>query len=424
MTGTLLVAPNQPGAYGSIGDAISAAAADGAVVAVSPGTYYEALFVNDRNVTIVAAQGPGTVTIDASASATYPTVSCGRGRLELRDLTLKAGGAPVARAAERAKLIMIGCTLSAGTNYAITVSNRSEFTLTRCTVTGGRSGLVVEESLGTVDGCGFTDISEDGIIVRAGSNPTIHASTIARCGNNGILVERSTPTIEDCEISLISGTGVAVTDQSAPVLRRCRIRDTRGPAASFGPGCRGTVEQCTTENTASPAIAIAVGAEVQDRTSGRPPAVVAAVLLMIPTALTWFVAGIGWIVVTWRLEGDFLFLFWILAVFIVALCMLLVAMTVSGIRHAWRGWSNMLRIPAGFTAGLFVVTLVVLLAQGKLSYQPTMLTPLVVGALAGIAAGLINSRPAKKWLAGGFERRRAELHQKRAGGPTAKASQD
>jgi hypothetical protein len=421
MTETLLVSATQPDAYRSIGDAL-AAATDDAVVSVSPGTYYEALFVNDRNITVVAAQGPGTVIIDASA-ATFPTVSCSRGRLTLGDLTLKAGGGPVVRAGERATLTMTGCTLSAGTDSAITVSNRSEFTLTRCTVTGGRSALVVEESLGTVDGCAFTDFTEDGIIVRAGSNPTIRASTVARCGSNGIAVERATPTIEDCDISQITGTGVAVTEQSAPVLRGCRIHDTRGPAASFGPGCRGTVEKCTTENTASPAIAIAPGAEVQDRSSGRPPAVVAAALLMIPTALTWFAAGIGWIVVTWRLEGDFLFLFWILAVFIVALCMLLVAMTVSGIRHAWRGWSNMLRIPAGFTAGLFVLTLVVLLVQGKLSYQPTMLTPLVVGGLAGISAGLINSRPAKTWFAGGFERRRAELHQKRAGRPATKASQ-
>lgn len=412
MTATRLVAPGQEGAYPTIGEALSGAP-DGVVVSIGPGTYYEALFVNDRHVTLVAAQGPGTVMIDASAAA-YPTASVSRGRLEMRDLTLKAGAGPVARAAENAALTLTGCTLTAGTEYGVTVSNRSEFTLTRCTVTGGRSALVVEESQGTVDGCAFTDVTEDGIVVRAGASPVIRASTVARCGTNGIAVAHAAPTVEDCEISQVNGAGVAVTEQGAPVLRGCRIHDTRGPAASFAPGCRGAVDKCTTENTATPAIAVAPGAEVQGPASGRPPAVVAAALLMVPTALTWFAAGIGWFVVTWRLEGDFLFLFWILAFFIVALCMLLVAMTVSGIRHAWRGWSNMLRIPGGFTAGLFLVTLVVLIAQGKLSYQPTMLTPLVVGALAGLATILINGRPAKAWLAGGFERRRAELQQKKA----------
>jgi hypothetical protein len=413
VTETLLVSPDQPGAYGSIGDALGAAPA-GSVVSVDPGTYYEALFVNDREITVVAAQGPGTVTIDASA-ATYPTVSCNRGRLELRDLTLKAAGGPGVRADDRATLTMTGCTLSAGTNYAITVSNRSEFTLTGCTVTGGRGGLVVEESAGTVDGCGFAEFSEDGIVVRAGSNPAIRASTITRCGNHGIAVDGATPTIEDCEISQLNGVGVAVTNQSAPVLRRCRVHATRGPAVSLGPGCRGTVEECTTENTATPAIAVAAGAEVVGRRSGRPPVVVAAVLLMIPAALTWLVAGIGWLVVTSRLEGDALFLFWILAVFILALCLLLVAMTISGMRHAWRGWSNLLRIPAGVTAALFALALIGLIVRRSISYEPTMVTPLVVGGLAGVAMVLLTSAPAKKWFAGGFERRAAELHQKRAG---------
>lgn len=259
MTRTLLVSPNQPGAYPSIGDAL-AAATDDAVVSVSPGTYYEALFINDRAITLVAAQGPGTVIIDASA-ATYPTVSCNRGRLELRDLTLKAGDAPTVIAGERATLTMTGCELSAGFGAAISVSNRSEFTLTRCKVTGARYGLVVEDADGTVEGCEFADLSEDGIIVRIGAAPTIRTTTVTRCGNRGIYIyQHGRPTIEACEISQTAGTGVAVAHQSAPVLRRCRIRDTRGPAVSFGRGCQGSVEECTTENTGVPAIEIAEGA--------------------------------------------------------------------------------------------------------------------------------------------------------------------
>ncbi|MFV2018496.1 right-handed parallel beta-helix repeat-containing protein [Micromonospora sp. LOL_023] len=269
MTRTLSVCPDQPGAYPSIGDAL-AAADDDSVVAVAPGIYYEALFVNDRRITVVAAQGAGTVTIDASSGA-YPTVSVDGGVVELRDLVLRAGDAP-AVAASRTTLIMGGCQLHAGFGAGVTVGSRSSFTLTRCTVTGARYGLVVEDADGTVDGCEFTDIGEDGVIVRIGAAPTIRATSITGCGNRGVYVyQYGRPTLETCEISRTGGAGVAVAHQSAPILLRCRIRDTRGPAVSFGRGCRGSVEHCSTENTAEPAIEVADGAEptIVTGTAGR-----------------------------------------------------------------------------------------------------------------------------------------------------------
>lgn len=57
-------------------------------------------------------------------------------------------------------------------------------------------------------------------------------------------------------------------------------------------------------------------------------------------------------------------------------------------------------IPATFTFGLFAISLVSLLVQGKLTFQPTMVTPLVVGGLSGVALALLKSRPAKDWFAG------------------------
>ncbi|WFE25945.1 AAA family ATPase [Solwaraspora sp. WMMD791] len=259
MTRTLTVCPDRPGAYPSIGDAL-AAATDDTVVSVAPGTYYEALFVNDRRIAVVAAQGPGSVTVDAS-SGTYPTVSANGGAVELRDLVLRAGDAP-AVAVDRAELTMSGCRLHAGFGAGVTIGGRSRFALTRCTVSGARYGLVVEDADGTVDGCEFTDLAEDGVIVRIGAAPTIRASTISGCGNRGVYVyQHGRPTLETCEISGTGGAGVAVAHQSAPTLRRCRIRDTGGPAVSFGRGCGGSVEECSTENTATPAFEVADGAD-------------------------------------------------------------------------------------------------------------------------------------------------------------------
>jgi parallel beta-helix repeat protein len=396
-TATLLVAPGQPGAYPTIGAALAAAPAGG-VVSVTPGIYHEVLSVVDRAVTIVAAQGPGTVTIDAGAGA-YAAISCGRGRLELRDLTLKGGDAP-AVGAEQAQLTITGCALSSRSSAAVAVKDKTRFALSRCVATGGRFGFLAEGSEGTIDGCEFADVTEDGIIVRSGSAVTIRSCVVTRCGDSGILVYgRAVPTLEECEISHTGGPGVAVAEEGVPVLRRCRILDTAGPGVSFADGCAGTVEDCVTERTGTPAVEVAPGATVLRSRVRRPPAIVAAVLLMAPVAVTWLVAGIAWMVVTSRLEGDALFLFWILAVFILLLCLLVTLMAVVAMATAWYGVTNAMNLPAGFTLAVFVLALVNLLVQHKIEYNPTMLTPLIVGSLAAVAAALARSAPAKKWFA-------------------------
>jgi len=122
---------------------------------------------------------------------------------------------------------------------------------------------------------------------------------------------------------------------------------------------------------------------------------------MLPAAGTWLVAGIGFLVATARTEGDAKFLLWIIASGILGISLLLVLMTLYGIRAAWRGRSTLLTVPAGFTMALFVLALINLLVRGRLDYTPTMLTPLIVGGLAGVAFVLLKSRPARAWFAQG-----------------------
>ncbi|MFG2059420.1 hypothetical protein ACGFI9_35955 [Micromonospora sp. NPDC048930] len=134
----------------------------------------------------------------------------------------------------------------------------------------------------------------------------------------------------------------------------------------------------------------------------RPPtAVVTAILLMVPTALTWLVAGVAFFAAMARSDGDGKIFLIVIAVPILALCLLVTVITVGGMVLAWRRTgAEGLRIPAAFTFGLFAISLLSLLVQGKLSFHPTMVTPLVVGGLSGVALALLKSRPAKDWFAG------------------------
>ncbi|MBX7270169.1 hypothetical protein KIF24_31870 [Micromonospora sp. Llam7] len=135
----------------------------------------------------------------------------------------------------------------------------------------------------------------------------------------------------------------------------------------------------------------------------RPVVVTLAILLMLPAIVIWLIAGIAFFRAMLHTEGDGLGKILVVGIGAGALAIaLLVALLASlGILMAWTGDSAAgLAVPAGFTFGLFVVVIVTLLAQGKLGYHPTMVTPLVVGGLAGMSLALIKSPPARAWFAG------------------------
>ncbi|GAB3855300.1 hypothetical protein GCM10029963_49860 [Micromonospora andamanensis] len=135
----------------------------------------------------------------------------------------------------------------------------------------------------------------------------------------------------------------------------------------------------------------------------RPFVVTLAVLLMVPSIVIWLIAGIAFFRAMLRAEGDGLGKFLVVGIGagVLAIALLVALLAALGILMAWTGDNPAgLAVPAGFTFGLFVVVIVTLLAQGKLSYHPTMVTPLVVGGLAGVSLGLIKSPQARAWFAG------------------------
>lgn len=132
----------------------------------------------------------------------------------------------------------------------------------------------------------------------------------------------------------------------------------------------------------------------------RPATVVLAVVLMAPVFVAWLVGGFVWLVVTARTEGDTGMIFlWILAIAILALCLLLAFMCGIGMIQAWRGQSQKIRIPAYFTFALFFIALLNLIIKGKISFTPSQLVPLILGAFAGIALFLLSRKSAAAWFA-------------------------
>ncbi|GAA5185184.1 hypothetical protein GCM10023322_28330 [Rugosimonospora acidiphila] len=257
MNRTLLVSPAQRGAYATIGDAL-AAATDDSVIAVAPGTYFEAIYLTNKRVRLVAAESGGSVTLD-SARMPHPTVSCRDAALVIEGFTLRSGDAPVVTA-RGTHLSLTGCDLAAHFGPGVDVTG-GRVELRKCTIAGAQYGIVMEDAPGTVEDCRITDVAEDGIIVRIGAAPVITASTIQGCGRRGVYVYQfGRPTIEGCEVTQTGDVGIAVAHQSSPTIRRCWIHDTQGSGLSFARGCAGSVEECRVENTGVPGMDIAEGA--------------------------------------------------------------------------------------------------------------------------------------------------------------------
>jgi len=268
MAGTLIVSSQRSGAYPTISDALEVAT-DDSVISIEAGTYAETINVTGRRLSLVAAGEPGSVTIDASGAAA-PAVVCTGGELTLRGLVVKSSEYP-ALVAGRSSLRVEKCRAVATTAATVEVSDGSTITATDLIVAGGQFGIVIADSGGTLDKCEIQDISEDGIIVRLGANPTIRNSTIKRCGHRGIYVYHSaSPQIERCEIDDTRGAGISVAIQSSPTIVDCFVHRTDSVGIHIGSGCGGAIRGTHVADSASPPILVESGANPVIEEPGEP----------------------------------------------------------------------------------------------------------------------------------------------------------
>ena len=258
MSRTLQVSPERRGAYATIRDALTAAAA-GATIVVDPGVYYETVHVSGGGITIAAA-GDGVV-LDGAESY-EPVVACRDGSLTLRGITVRAGQTAIR--AENARVKLEGCTIFGGYGPAVLLTDRTELSVSDCTINGAQQGMVIEDSVGSITKTTVNDIGDDGIIIRLGAEIMFRDCIITNCGHRGVYVYQSgKPTMEACEISGTGAEGMAVAHQSMPILSRCHIHDTRGVGVSFAATTSGELNGCKVENTAEPGVLIANGARVK-----------------------------------------------------------------------------------------------------------------------------------------------------------------
>ncbi|WP_340683427.1 right-handed parallel beta-helix repeat-containing protein [Amycolatopsis coloradensis] len=255
--GRVLLVAQRPGAYPTIGDALTEAS-DGAVITIAGGEYAETVELTGLRVTLAAADG-ATVVVDGRG-ADRPVFRGTGGALVLEGIEVLAGDASAIQA-DDTELAVRNCTVSGGRGPAIAIRGTTAFTVSGCVISGAEQGILVDGSPGRIEDTTVEDVTGDGITLGQGADPVVVRCTVTGCGLRGIYVyQYARPVVEGCTVSHTGHEGIAVAHHGVPVLKRCTVTDTRGPGISFAAGCGGEISGCRVSNTAEPGIAIAEGA--------------------------------------------------------------------------------------------------------------------------------------------------------------------
>ncbi|MEW6482684.1 MAG: right-handed parallel beta-helix repeat-containing protein [bacterium] len=184
-----------PSQYGTIHSAIDAATT-GDTIYVHPGTYNEALYIGNKNITLMGTGGASACTITASGLGDTNTVTFDH-----------AGGTITG-------FTITGATATYPYGNGIRDTNSANPAITHNTITGNTFGIFCNDSSGTITNNTIAGNSNDGIYCD-NSSPNITHNTIAE-NSNGIYCYDSSPDITNNTIVENGTHGISCDINSSP----------------------------------------------------------------------------------------------------------------------------------------------------------------------------------------------------------------
>jgi SpoVK/Ycf46/Vps4 family AAA+-type ATPase len=251
----LVVAPNQPDCFRTIGDAV-AAAAGGGVISIQPGTYRESV-VLDRDVTLSAAGPPGEVRVEATGG---PVVRLAGESAALSGLVLVHHGAETAAVEVPAgRLRMDECVVEAESAAAVWAYRDGEVTASGCAFSNsvGAGAIVVDGANGTFSGCTFERTHASAVVIRTGARPRFQRCTFKDIEASAVLAaDHAEGLIEDCHVSGGGNPAIAIEGNSSPVLRRVTVERPNGAGILVATGSTPVIEDCVVTEAAGQGIVL------------------------------------------------------------------------------------------------------------------------------------------------------------------------
>ncbi|MGC4812233.1 right-handed parallel beta-helix repeat-containing protein [Micromonospora sp. DT228] len=236
--------------YRTLTDAL-AAASDGSVISVQPGSYTENLVLT-KIVTITAEDGPGTVKLTAPSG--IPVVLAAESAA-LSGLSIIATDADSpALALMVGQLSVTECELVASSWAAVFVRDSGSLTMRDSLVTNEvGAGVVVTSPAGSVlDDCRIERLGTSGVVVAERGELRVRACTVRDAGGNGICLNgQGRISIEDSEIIGTSKPALAAEQQAEITVRRLSVRDTFGVGIYLATAGACLLEDCTVDGCAA-----------------------------------------------------------------------------------------------------------------------------------------------------------------------------
>ncbi|MER7847949.1 right-handed parallel beta-helix repeat-containing protein [Kitasatospora sp. NPDC096077] len=188
------------GEYDTLAEAL-AAAEPGDTVTVRPGTFRENLLL-DKPVTVVPAQGPGTVRIEPASGVAITVTAAAT----VRDLVVEGG----------------------------------DSSTPAVLVTG-------PQATPSFSGCRIETRSATGVEIVGGARPTLRGCVVANPGGLGLRLrgEGTAAAFEDCEVAAAGQAGLAVLGGATAALDRCRVHHASGAGVLLSdPGSAAELTGC------------------------------------------------------------------------------------------------------------------------------------------------------------------------------------
>ncbi|MGW4995460.1 right-handed parallel beta-helix repeat-containing protein [Streptomyces mirabilis] len=255
----LLVAPDRPGAYRSIAQAL-AEAHDGALITVAAGQYEERLDIT-RAVTLAAENGAGSVRIH---SASGSTVVVDAEAVQLSGLALSGADqeAPVLDV-RRGQAALDGCHVSGEAWTTVLAWQTGTLAVRGCQVTNPRGAGVVVTSTGAnaLERSEITDVGSSAVVVAEHGQLSVRECVLDRPRGNGICVNgQGTATVEDTRISESGKPAVAVEQDGRASLRKVRVTGSATLDAYLTSRGETTLTDCSFSGSGGQSVHISGGA--------------------------------------------------------------------------------------------------------------------------------------------------------------------
>ncbi|MFJ7279706.1 right-handed parallel beta-helix repeat-containing protein [Kitasatospora sp. NPDC098663] len=218
------------GEYDTLAEAL-AAAEPGDTVTVRPGTFRENVLL-DKPVTIVPAQGPGTVRIDPPSGVALTVTA----DATVRDLVVEGGDSSTPAVLITGPQIapsLSGCRIETRSATGIEITDGARPTLRGCVV-ANPAGLGLRlrgpGTAAALEDCEVAAAGQAGLAVLGGATAALDRCKVHHAAGAGVLLSDpgSAAELTGCEIYEIRGSGVQAEAQARGRLVDCEIHRVTG----------------------------------------------------------------------------------------------------------------------------------------------------------------------------------------------------